>query len=643
MMREQALKIINSDGKDWRDIVPILQAASDEYNNDGESFLEDSEFDRLEYVLRQFDPSNAWFKVVGSDVRTGKTTLPYQMGGLDQVFENDTEKWIKASGWQNEDFIITDKLDGTSALLIYEGGKLTFAYSRGNGIKGADITRHLRKMNVPQTIPAAEHIAIRCEVVVKDQTFADIATQLKNRGGRAYKTPRAFTAGQMNSSVAEPLFYEHAEVIATSLVASAGFKGSKEDSIKFIEWLGLSHAFYRTMVGIDCSDISLQEFLSARRIHSPWAIDGLVIDLNDGHLRRSIAERNGSSLAPLWAKKFKVADSSNLAIGKVVKVHWAASKQGYLKPRIQIEPVELVGTTVQYCTAFNAGFISQNKIGPGSEIEITKSGDVIPFVQKILKSTYADMPTEAEFGEMAWNETNVDLVMLEDNDESVINRLIAVFMDLEIPNLREGSITTLYEQGFDTASAIIKLPEETLVKLIGENGKKIFAGLKAKLNPVPLGILAGSSQVFPRGIGRRKMTKLVEGLSIQNPEDFRAVTSKQIAFIDGFDRITAEKVIEGIPKFLDFLSEIEGYYTLATKAAPMSDEFAGRVFCFTGFRDKESKAEIQKRGGDVADSITKSVTDVVTEDPNSTSGKLVKARQAGLHILSRQELSDLLD
>ena len=107
----------------------------------------------------------------------------------------------------------------------------------------------------------------------------------------------------------------------------------------------------------DLNDADLTKYLNKRRKGNDYAIDGLVIEVDDAKKRAKINPTR-DSLNPEYARKFKVADASNLAVAKVIEVQWNISKDGYLKPRVKIEPTELVGVTVQHATGFNAKFIT---------------------------------------------------------------------------------------------------------------------------------------------------------------------------------------------------------------------------------------------------------------------------------------------
>jgi DNA ligase (NAD+) len=147
---------------------------------------------------------------------------------------------------------------------------------------------------------------------------------------------------------------------------------------------------------------------------SPYEIDGIIVQADIKYTRNTSGN-------PDYAFAFKIL--SEVAETTVINVEWNISKWGALKPRVEIEPVELAGVLITYATGFNAKFIKDNEIGPGSRILITRSGDVIPYILKILTRTEADMPTI----EYVWNETGVDIIS-ENPDEMCIKRMLSFFL-----------------------------------------------------------------------------------------------------------------------------------------------------------------------------------------------------------------------
>ena len=111
----------------------------------------------------------------------------------------------------------------------------------------------------------------------------------------------------------------------------------------------------------------------------------------------------------------------------VKQVIWTISKHGYLKPRVELEPVQIGGTTIQYATAFNAKYVKDNNIGPGTVVAIVRSGDVIPYIVNIVKSTEAEMPKGIDY---EWNDTNVDIIVEGDTQEQKIKQITHFFQKL---------------------------------------------------------------------------------------------------------------------------------------------------------------------------------------------------------------------
>jgi NAD-dependent DNA ligase len=400
-LKTQADGILAGDiSADSNMLVEILSIASDLYYNAASEddkvfvyngskyieahddvFLTDAQYDALEKMLKAMDPNNSFLATVGSDVRGGKVPLPVTMGSLDQVYEGDTIVWVQNNKWQNENFVLTDKMDGTSGLIVYgKGGMLTIAYSRGNGTEGADITRHIKNiLGIPKKMPIS--CMVRVEVEMADEVFAKLMVERAKRGERVYENPRNYVAGRMNASESPQEFYDNVSAFATSLIEP---EMGKLDQLEMLEKAGWTVPDYIVCKGNELVDEDLIAYLEGRRNKTKFAIDGIVIDLDDPEIRRSLYQTR-STLNPAYSKKFKVGSEENVATATVVNVHWDPSKSGYLKPTVEIVPTKLGGVTITNLTAFNAKFVFENKIGPGAVIKFTRSGEVIPHILEILK------------------------------------------------------------------------------------------------------------------------------------------------------------------------------------------------------------------------------------------------------------------
>lgn len=627
-------------------IVSVLELADDLYYNDEDSILTDSEYDTLRRYAQNTDPTNAYFLGVGSSIRGGKVKLPYQMGSLDQKYEGEIVDWIEKNRLTKETSVISDKLDGASGMIVYDAnGNFQIGYSRGDGVEGADISRHLVKMpSVPKTIPLDRPLTVRGENIISKANFPK-AQVAKTRSGKPYKNARNMVSGLMNASENPEVVYQYIDFVAYEIVDS---EFGKDDQLLILKELGFKVPDYSVTPFSSLNDDFLEGYLKGRRSVSPYEIDGVVIDVNSAE-KRSLMNPTRSTLNPAYSIKYKVADASNLAAAEVVDFEINVSKHGYLKPRVQIIPVDLVGVTVTWATGFNMKFIRDNKIGPGSKIRITRSGDVIPFILDVIeKSTVIDYPEWFEekthqFGPVKWTDTAVDLVLTNAADNATVKyeQLVDFFASIEVPHLGEGNLQKIFEMGFETPESVIQLTQEDISSLVGSTsiGKKIFAGMKEKLTNIPMYKLMGAHPAFGRGVGVRKMKKLYEAF---NGEWETFDNKRRIVAVDGFDDKTANKIVAGFDPFMDFLAVVEPHITIAPYEAPKAGVFSGMSVVFTGFRSKDLEKQVEEAGGKMSTSVSSKTNLLVTNDPDSNSGKAAKARECGVKIIDIDQLKEML-
>lgn len=605
-------------------VSDILKECSDLYYNqnpDQESYLNDDEYNALELIYKTFVDDIP----VGSPVRTGKIDLPTIMGSLDQIYDGDFEKFVRDSNLSPNDIIVIgDKQDGVSGSSTYVDGKLRISYSRGDGEQGADVTRHIiRIKNAIKNISNYKGILeVRYEVIVPIEPFKKMVDDLIKSGStKIPKNPRNYCAGQMNSEVAEDWFCENAVVIITSILDD-NYNMDKSKEYEFIKSLGFDVTHYETKKVSEINDDFLKDYTLKRKSSSKTEIDGVVLDIDDKNKRKNMIWKKGS-LNPPFSKKFKINDKAVEA--NVIKVHWNPRKTGYIKPRVEISPVELNGVTVSFCSGFNAKFIVDNKIGPGAKITITRAGDVIPDIVSVISSGKVEMPLE----EYEWNETNVDIVIKDKSNRSVIvSSLTHSFGELKVPYLRMASIEKLVDSGYDTMTKIIKLNKSTLQTILGDSsGEKVYDGIKSSLNPVKISTLAGASNMFGRGIGIKLMELISKEIKFDAIIDPKT-TVNMIENINGFGDKTARLVKSNQSKFLKFIDDIEGYYTFVDETKiTTGTKFANLKVCFTGVRDKDLEEKISKNGGKIISAIKDKDSYLVCKDKTKNSSKMEQARK----------------
>lgn len=635
--------MINND-LDFEDIIDLLTKADDAYfNSTAPDLMTDSEYDRLKKRAFAQNPSHSYFSRIGSDVRGGKIKLPYTMGSLDQVYEGEIQNWFTKYKLNGKHIVITDKLDGISCMLVYRNGELEIAYSRGNGTEGADITRHVKHIkSVPHKLIDDSYTVIRGEIIMKNDIF-------ENKWKSKFKNPRVMVAGTMNRSDSIKEQIADIDFVAYEIVAtSATMDRSKVKQIQRLKMNGFDVVPYEVVTaGPKVDDTYLKNFLREVRLTSPYELDGIVITADE--IEAAQGQRNSVSLNPEHSCKFKVNDENNIVEATVTRVIWEISKSGYLKPRVEIMPVDLFGTTVTYATGFNGKFIRDNGIGIGAKIRITKSGTVIPYIVEVTtKALHTMLPEESVFGKWGWNENDVEIVLENaDNNPQVKLKQVLDFVEkLNVELLKESSLTKL----FDTFNlwddsyeeiiyTIVDLKQNEWEKAIGANGGKSYLSLHRRLQNMELATLIGASKFMGIGFGIRKAKALLTN-SDDDLVDVWDLTVNDIEMIDGFDEKTARQVVNGLKPTQKFVYTLirNGYVKLVT--VTKTDELKDVQVVMTGFRDADLAAEIEKRGGKIGSGVSKKTTYLLTHDAKSNSGKSKKARDLGVTVMTPDEFKD---
>lgn len=624
--------------------VKLLEQLDDEYfNGDGEQ-ITDAHYDAFKNYVHQLDPSNAYFTAVGASERGGKIELPFQLGSLTQVQIGELADWVKRLKLKPTDqLVLTAKLDGNSGLRCYLNGGLRISYSRGDGYRGADTTRHSKHFS--GTVAREFSGWVRGENIVAISAFNHkVQPKFKNSAGREYKNPRNFISGAMNASEHSDLtIYKHLDFVAYDILQS-GSTMDKTAQLNALSQAGFLVPSWQVMKVGDVTEEKLAAFIETLRNEYEYEIDGIVVDINDGALRSKLNEDN-SDLNPEYAMKYKVADASNYVETEVVEVEYNVSKSRYAKPRVILKPCKLPGITCTYVTGYNAKYILDNGIGPGAVVGISRMGDVVPNIVRIVKRAEAQMP---DFP-YSWTPTNVDAIALDENNpEVLIQQLVHAATTIDLPHLKEGAIRSLvahtYAKTFDEAMKyILSFDEEDWVEIIGANGSKIYAGVAKKMTAMDLPTFVGAMPHFGRGVGVRKMKKVFE--SCKTLANLKMLDKDDIIALDNFEEKTANKIIGGVPAFFKF------YDTLPFKPKFQVVEVTGAIMngqsvCGTGFRDKTFDAWITANGGKVQSGVSKDTTILVASDPKSNSGKVKKANEliaagkAKIEILSLSQFNE---
>ena len=577
-------------------------------------------------------------------VEKNKVELPYGLWSMDKIKPdgNLVSKWTKK---YTGPYVVSCKLDGISALYV-SGAEVGDAklYTRGNGIYGQDITHLIPylirgdSLLLPVTLDDTnlvypQNMAIRGEIIIKKAVF-------EKKYADKFANPRNFVAGivnkkTINADILGDLDFVPYEVIKPEL------KPSDQMGFLLAEWV--SQPVKYTVLS-EISNEILSNLLLMWREKYDYEIDGVIVVDDKIYLR---PEKN-----PEYAFAFKMVISDQVVEAKVIDVIWTPSKDGYLKPRVRIEPVVLGGAKIEYATGFNAKFIKDNKIGIGALISIMRSGDVIPhIISVIVPAETVMMPSE---GSYKWNDTGVDII-LDSAEEDIVVReknITGFFKGIGVDGLGAGNIKRIIEAGYDTIPKIIAMNNADFLKVEGFKDKlatKILNGIKEKVDGASLVELMAASNIFGRGFGERRFAailKVYPDILISDIADKEKI--EMVVKIDGLAGKTAEKFVEKIPKFVTFMNNC-GLKDILYSSYPVKTSDAtelgglgglplqGKKIVMTGFRDKELMEKIKANGGDIGDSVTKNTFVVLVKNKDEDTGKADQARKLGIPLMIPEE------
>jgi len=609
-------------------LVDILRELSHYYYNTDTPLVEDEIYDILIDVVRERSPKNKFLKEVGS-ISKDMVELPYFMPSLDKIKPNtDTlKKWIqKFKG----PYVLSDKLDGISGLYVKDGN-VHKLYTRGNIDEGQDIS-HLIKYVVPKNLKLPKKIAIRGELIVSKTNFKKIK---KN-----YKNARNAVAGLVNAKR-----YNIHVAKVTDFIGYAVLHPKRKilDQMKLMESYNFPTVKYK--LARKLTNEILSNYFEQRREISKYEIDGTVV--GDNSKIYSNVNRN-----PKYAFAFKKVLKDQIAEVIVLDVIWTPSKDGLIKPRIKITPVELLGSTITYATAFNAKFIVDNKLGPGAVIRIVKSGDVIPYIQKVLKPSSSGKPKVPNI-DYKWNETKVDFVVKDifgaAKDIIILKRLLHFFRTLKVKNLSEGILKKMIDHGYKNIFSIVGADPEDFIDIDGLGKKimnKIFKNMINAFSDTDLETLMAASNIIGRGLGRRKLKLIIKAYpDIMNVKWSEKTWISKVILVEGFDVKTATLFAKNFKKFKIFFHKLNKLIDLDYLLDPVEEELDGDLFenekvVMTGFRDKKLQEFIENNGGKVTSTVSGNTT-ILIHDPNKPKGaKYKKAVKLNIKIMTIDEIKN---
>ena len=600
------------------DLSAMVLKANDAYTN-SKPLISDTQYDLLREYIGEKYPNNEAIQRIGAPVNNkNKVRLPYNMPSMDKIKadKGSLAGWTKKFGGP---YVVSCKLDGVSGMYSTIGEPKL--YTRGDGTIGQDISHLIKLMKLPQH----QDIVVRGEFIIAKRAFEE-------RHAATYSNPRNMVAGVINSKTIGKRIKELSDIeFVCYEVIHPVLKPSEQKAL--ISRIGHKPVYYETTGKLSME--YLTDTLTRFKAGSEYELDGIIVEDDDIHPR--------TANNPEHAFAFKMAIDEQTAETRVLDVEWAASQDGYLKPRVKVEQVSIGGVKIQYTTGFNGKFIRDNGIGPGAVIQIIRSGDVIPYIKSVVEPVEPKMPDM----EYVWNETGVDIVVanVDDNSEVRAKNIVGFFNDLDVEGLSTGNVNKIVAAGFTSVPAIIKMSKADLLAVPGFQEKmaeKIYTGIRALLDKVKLVELMVASNKFGRGFGLKTIKPVLDA----HP-DFLTLTATRetkIALLNeaGIHK-TAATVVDAIPTFIEFLEECGlsdklGATGSSDKNFDVSNPLYKKSVVMTKVRDQEIIEHLAKVGATLEDTIKKGVTvALIVKSKSDVSNKTKDAEKKGVPVMTVEE------
>jgi NAD-dependent DNA ligase len=511
----------------------LLRKANVAYHNGETPIMSDTEYDNLKEFIEKSKGKD--IKNVGASIsgEAEKVKLPIWMGSLDKP--KDITSWLMKHG---PEFIVMDKLDGISGCLIADDkGYPKHFYTRGNGSIGENVSFILAYVNLPKQLwPFAK---IRGEFLITRKAF----TQLQ-KNDETMKNARTTVSGVVNSRKNHNQeILQHIKFIAYD-VYDKSLK--KKDQLIWLDRHGLQVVNHKIVV--KPTQETFETILKERFKKSDYDIDGIVISDNSNYYPPP------SKGNPSYSVAFKSNTYLDTATTRVVSIIWKESKDMFLKPVIEVEPVTLDGITIKKTTGFNAKYIEDNKLGPGAIVKIVRSGMVIPYISDVLsKADVAQMPNIPYI----WNDSHVDILSLVKGKDAIVAEMQNFCDKLGIKGAGPSILGKLYDHGVKTIKDLVNLKPGNINNIPGVGIitiSKITNSIKDNISKADPITLIVATNYLGKGYAETKLRLLEEHLN--TIESFKKIKSSDISKVKGFSVTSAEILAPKLNNFPTFVSNL---------------------------------------------------------------------------------------
>ena len=592
-----------------QELVQLIEYHNQRYWELGEPEISDDDYDRLMVELRSRDPNHPLLHWVGTQ-RTasagGKVKLAKPMLSLDKAYSLEevvewAQKYIRS---KDELLLAQPKYDGISA--NFDG---TILATRGDGEIGEDISDKLPliELEAPNYTGQLNRPA-RGEIVIRKYDFANLYSHIYKKGGGVYKNSRNAVAGIMGLKDISDMIRQHAKLTLAdySLVS---FK------IKFSELSGRFAEIIETVEAL------------------PYPTDGVVFKLADTAYSESLG---ATSHHPRGQIAFKFSGIRRKT--KLLAVEWSFGKNA-LTPVAELEPVDIGGVTIKRATLHNAQNIIDMDIQIHDEVTVERAGDVIPYI-------VSREPGGERINAMITNCPGCGSTLVRRGPElccvnpecfeTNLQKLTAAVKNFGIEQLGEPTIRKMMlSLGVKKLSDIFKLTQNQLLKLDNfaeKSAANLYREIDTAKHVADYQFLAALN--IPN-IGLDIAKILLKHFKL---EELSTLSEDELLNVPGIGEKRAKAIVEVLHSEAQEINDLLA--TVEVSKTAQNSSTTRPTICFTGkMPEKRSFYEnlAAEHGYEAVDSVSQSLSLLVTADISSNSSKTGKAKKLGIPIVELQD------
>lgn len=598
--------------------------------------ISDSEYDKIEDELRAIDPENEALKIVGTEVTSNdKVAHKTKMLSLNKTYNmEDLIKWM-----DGDEVISMFKLDGVSCSLIYENGKLQIGKTRGDGSFGENITEKIKWLNdIPQTLETKKWCEVRGELYCTEENFNILAKEMVELGLDRPTNQRNIVAGLIGRK--ENIFLSrHLSFMAFDIIFEEKTLNKESEKFELLineKFETPDFQLHKDDKSIEASIKEAQEFMS----NGNYQIDGLVYSINSLEKQDQLGE---TSHHPRYKIAYKFEGESKNT--KVERIEWSVSRNGILTPVAIVNEVELSGAKITRVTLHNYGQVLNHDIKSGDEIEIIRSGEVIPkFLSKVKNGNQKlSIPVNCPVCE---SPVVIEDIRLYCSNKNCVGRkkeeILNFISKIGIQNLSSKRIEELIESKMLTKiEDLYNLKIEDFLKLksVKEKSATKFHDEIQKSKNIKLATFLSALGLTGGAIN--KCEKITEN-GYDTIEKVLSLTIEKISHIEGFANKSAKDIWESLQDKKELIENLVSHGFIFEKDEKKESEISGKKICITGslsMKRSEIEKLIKKHGGIVVGSVSKNTDILLTNDTDPASSKYKKAIQLGIKIINEKEVS----